>query len=125
VTEVLIVDDSPPIRLLIRRRLEMAGHNVAEAGDGFGALAVLEGTGNDDGVELVIMDAAMPGMDGAEALEQMKERWPDLPVIGLSASLDLGERPEWNRADDFIEKPIDFERLLEQVRRLTSGRSRP
>jgi CheY-like chemotaxis protein len=125
VTDVLVVDDSPPIRLLIKRRLEIAGHRVFEAGDGHEAIEILEGQAGSDEIELVILDAAMPNMTGADALNEIRERWPGLPVIGLSASLDLGERPEWESAADFIGKPIDFDRLLTGIRQLTSGLPRP
>ena len=124
-TEVLVADDSPPIRLLVKRRLEMAGHRVLEAADGREAIEALEGPENGDRVEIVILDAAMPNMSGAEAMEEIGKRWPELPVIGLSASLDLGERPEWAPAADFIGKPIDFDRLLGRIEELTSGPPRP
>ena len=124
-TEILVADDSPPVRLLVKRRLELAGHHVLEAGDGCEALEALEGPKNGDRVKVVILDAAMPRMNGAEALEEIGKRWPTLPVIGLSASLDLGERPEWRAAADFIGKPIDFDRLLARIEELTSEPPRP
>jgi DNA-binding response OmpR family regulator len=124
-SDILIADDSPPIRLLLKRRLEMAGHHVLEAGDGCEALAILEGPSNGDVVEVVILDAAMPKMTGAEAMREIRTRWPGMPVIGLSASLDLGESEEWDAAADFIGKPIDFDRLLGRIEELTSGPPRP
>ena len=124
-SQVLIADDSPPLRLLVKRRLEMAGHHVVEAGDGCEVMKVLEGPENGDRIEVVILDAAMPRMTGAEALEEIGKRWPGLPVIGLSASLDLGERPEWQAAAEFLGKPIDFDRLLSRIEELTSGPPRP
>lgn len=122
---ILVADDSPPIRLLMRRRLEMAGHEVVEAEDGREAITRLEEPGEDGMVEVVILDAAMPKLTGAEALVLIGEKWPDIPVIGLSASLDLSEQPEWDGAADFFGKPIDFERLLERIEELTSGPPRP
>lgn len=124
-SDVLVADDSPPIRLLVKRRLELAGHHVVEAADGAEAIAALEGPDNGDRIDLVILDAGMPRMTGAEALEEIEVRWPGVPVIGLSASLDLGERPEWQSAADFFGKPIDFDRLLDRIDELTSGPPRP
>ena len=124
-SDILVADDSPPVRLLVKRRLEMAGHHVVEAGDGCEVMKILDGPENGDRIEVVILDAGMPRMDGAEALGEIEVRWPGLPVIGLSASLDLGEKPEWQSAADFFGKPIDFDRLLDRIEELTSGRPRP
>ena len=103
----------------------MAGHDVLEAGDGCDAVSRLEASESGPDVEVVILDAAMPRLDGAEALGLIGERWPGIPVIGLSASLDLGEKPEWSGAADFFGKPIDFDRLLERIEELTSEPPRP
>ncbi|WP_043307319.1 chemotaxis protein CheB [Pseudomonas sp. ML96] len=80
---VLVVDDSPVTRMLLRAVLEGEGFEVREAGSGDEALQVLAGFTPD----IVTMDVHMPGMNGYETTERILERYP-LPVVILSASID-------------------------------------
>jgi two-component system, chemotaxis family, protein-glutamate methylesterase/glutaminase len=80
---VLIVDDSPVLRLLLRSVLESEGFEVREAGSGEHALRVLEGYQPD----IITMDVHMPGMDGYEATGRILERYA-LPVVIVTASAD-------------------------------------
>ena len=75
--KVLIVDDEPRIRALIRQHLEHAGYECEEAGDGSAALVAL-GKG---GIDLVILDVMMPFMDGMNPLREMRARKMEVPVI--------------------------------------------
>lgn len=110
-TRVLVVDDEPAIRRLLRGALERAGHDVVEAADANAALAAAKAP-----VGLVLLDLGLPGRDGLELLPLLKAR--DLAVIVITArdatdekvaALDLG-------ADDYITKPFDTEELLARVR---------
>jgi CheY-like chemotaxis protein len=81
---VLLVDDEPGVRQLIRRMLERAGLDVVEAGSGPEALAALEQGAVR--IDLVLSDLIMPGQDGLELGRRIRLRWPALPVIYISAN---------------------------------------
>ena len=79
--KILIVDDEPRIRELIRENLQYSGYTCEEAGDGSAALSLLTGGGYD----LVILDLMMPFMDGMTCLREMRTRRINTPVIILTA----------------------------------------
>lgn len=112
--KILIVDDEPRIRELIKEHLEYAGFECEEAGDGSVALSIL-GKG---GIDLVILDVMMPFMDGMATLKEMRARKIETPVIMLTAR---GE--EYDRlagleggADDYIVKPFSPRELVARVK---------
>ncbi len=109
---ILVAEDSPAIRLLIRRRLEMAGHAVDEAENGLEALDRLRSTVAPD---LLMLDENMPRTDGAGLLTWVREACPELPVIVVSARRESESAPEMADADARFTKPIDFELLLAAV----------
>jgi DNA-binding response OmpR family regulator len=123
-SRVLVVDDSPSIRLLLVRRLEMAGHETTEAADGERALNALAGAGG-PAPELVLLDAMLPDAQGAGLLDTIRERSPGTPVLVVSAVSELANDPDWSGADGYVGKPIDFDDLLRRVEALTSGPPRP
>ena len=107
--KILIVDDEPRIRELIREHLQYAGYVCEEAGDGSAALSLLSGGGYD----LVILDVMMPFMDGMTCLREMRTRHINTPVIILTAR---GE--EYDKlagleggADDYVVKPFAIAEL--------------
>jgi len=111
--KILVVDDEPPIRKLLRMGLASQGHEVLDAPSGKVALELL-GTKPD----LVILDLGLPDTDGLELLRAIRYRLPDLPVVVLSsrgdeagkvAALDLG-------ADDYVTKPFGMNELFARVR---------
>ena len=109
---VLVVDDADHIRALVRRVLEEAGHEVAEASNGRECLRILY----DRKPELVLLDVSMPDMDGWEALERIRElTW--VPVLMVTARDDPPERVRGLRggADDYILKPFDPDELLARI----------
>ncbi len=117
---VLVVDDDPAIRGALREILEHAGHTVTEAETGERAVAALETARAD----VVLLDLAMPGMHGLEALERIRERAPDTGVIVITGEATLRHAIQAGQrgAFDFIEKPPDREHLLgvvEQAARVT------
>ena len=124
-SRALIVDDSPSIRLLLVRRLEMEGHETVEAADGRRALAALGKPGPDGEPDIVLLDAMLPDANGAEILHSLKRTRPDLPVLVVSAMSGLARDPEWAAADGHLAKPIDFDDLLGRIAALTSGPPRP
>jgi len=108
--DVLVVDDDADIRQMLRGVLEDEGHAVAEAPDGSRALAVLGGRRFD----AVLLDVKMPGMNGLEALEQIREQAPHTGIIMVSGegSIATAVQAIKRGAFDFIEKPVDPEHLL-------------
>jgi two-component system, OmpR family, KDP operon response regulator KdpE len=111
--KALVIDDDPQIRRALRAGLERNGYTVALAASGEEGLdAAAEGT-----PDVVILDLAMPGMDGLEVCRQLRE-WSSIPIIVLSvregekdkiAALDLG-------ADDYLTKPFSLDELLARLR---------
>ncbi len=107
---VLIVDDDPDTRRTLARAMRRFGHEVEEAHDGYDGLAKL-----DEGVDLVLLDVNMPGMDGFGLVERMRRdtRHRDVPVMMVTGQ--SGEQ-NWRRAleagaSDFIGKPMDLSEL--------------
>ena len=78
---ILVADDEPDIVLSLSDRLKWLGHAVTSACDGQAALTALES----QPVDLVFLDVEMPKLSGIEVLRRIRQRWPDLPVIILTA----------------------------------------
>ena len=110
--QILIVDDEPAIRRLVRGAIERAGFGVIEAANAADALALA----HRDGCELVLLDLGLPDRDGIELVPLIKAM--DRALIVLTArdettekvaALDLG-------ADDYVVKPFDTDELLARIR---------
>ncbi|HLQ38375.1 MAG TPA: sigma-54 dependent transcriptional regulator [Planctomycetota bacterium] len=112
---LLIVDDEPDLRWVLRGLFEDAGFNVAEAGDGEAALQSLQSTPAD----VVLSDVRMPQLPGLELLRKVRASMPDLPVVLLSAVEDIATAVDAIKegAFDWQQKPYDPERLLLTVQR--------
>ena len=82
---ILLVDDDPGVRIAARSMLEELGHDVVEADDGPAALAIV---GQDRGFELIIVDFAMPGMNGAELIEAVRNFWPEAHFLLLTGYVE-------------------------------------
>ncbi len=111
---ILIVDDDPPIRRLLRTALTAQNYRVEEAVDGESALEFLKRNSAD----LVVLDLGLPGMDGLEVVRRLRADGAATPIIILSsrddeagkvAALDLG-------ADDYVAKPFGVEELSARIR---------
>ena len=111
---VLVVDDDASNRDLIAEVLADEGHDVAQAGEGACALAMLAAWPAD----LILLDLLMPEMDGwaFRARQLATPRSADVPVIMLSAARDV--RVEALRPAAFVPKPFDLEHLLATVANL-------
>lgn len=114
---ILVVDDSPDNVFLIQTILEEEGYVINTAEDGASALAQIE----QSLPHLVLLDVMMPGMDGFEVTQRIKQnaKLPFIPILLITAynqpsvaqGLDMG-------ADDFIRKPVEVDELLARVRSL-------
>ncbi|MDY7561645.1 sigma-54 dependent transcriptional regulator [Pseudomonas sp. 10B1] len=106
---VLVVDDEPKLCDLLASALSQGEIQVFTAGNGLHALAVLER----EAIDLVISDWRMPGMDGPQLLAEIKVRYPDLPVIVMTAysTVKNAVQSMRNGAFDYISKPFDIDEL--------------
>ncbi|MDB5984315.1 MAG: sigma-54-dependent Fis family transcriptional regulator [Pseudomonas sp.] len=106
---VLVVDDEPKLCDLLASALGQGEITVFTAGNGLHALAVLER----EEIDLVISDWRMPGMDGPQLLAEIKVRFPDLPVIVMTAysTVKNAVQSMRNGAFDYISKPFDIDEL--------------
>lgn len=110
---IMVVDDEQALRNVVKRSLEIEGYNVLAASDGVMALTLIE----DFKPDLVILDIKMPGLDGFQVLDIIRQR-SDVPVIMLSA---LGEVTTVRDAlavgaDDFLRKPFHIRELIARVK---------
>ena len=113
---VLVVDDEPMARTLLRLMLVRAGFEVVEAEDGYDALDKLK----EDEPDVMILDVMMPGIDGFHVCETVRAapNTSNLPIIMLSAKTDLESVKRGLRlgANKYLTKPISPEELTRQVR---------
>ena len=111
--KILVVDDEPPIRKLLRTGLGAQGYEVLDVPNGKAALELLAKK-----PDLVILDLGLPDIDGLELLKRIRHLHGSLPIVVLSsrgdeagkvAALDLG-------ADDYVTKPFGMDELLARMR---------
>ncbi|KJR97883.1 MAG: Fis family transcriptional regulator [Desulfobulbaceae bacterium BRH_c16a] len=115
---VLVVDDERSMRDFLKILLEKEGHKVATADNGGKALEIL---GNQS-VDVVVSDIRMPGITGIELLESIKEDFPELPVIMITAfaSPDDAVLAMKNGAFDYISKPFNVDEIKSVIESATS-----
>jgi two-component system, OmpR family, response regulator MprA len=113
---ILVVDDDPPIRRMLDRTLAAEGYRIETAGDGGEALAAVERSAPD----LLVLDVAMPGLDGLAVCRRIRGKGLATPVLLLTARDEVGERVAGldAGADDYLVKPFATEELLARVRAL-------
>src|SRR5271163_310744 len=118
---ILVVDDEEPIREIIDSMLSAAGYACKQAGSGMEALAVLT---SGEEFELMLSDLMMADLDGIGLLERTKERYPDMPVVMVTAVHDISVALAAirNGAYDYLLKPFEREQLLNTVSRALENR---
>ena len=119
---ILIVDDEPSLRKVLRAHLGRAGYEVEAAEDGHAAVRSLE----DEPFDLVVSDLRMPGMDGMELLGWCRSRYPGLPVVLITAHGTVDSAVEAIKlgAYDYITKPFDQEELRTIIQRALATEER-
>jgi two-component system KDP operon response regulator KdpE len=120
---ILVVDDDPSILLALRLVLQSRGYVVRAVPNGPSALAAAQ----DARPDAVVVDLAMPRMDGVEVIERLRA-WTRIPIIVLSAHTDEANKVRAldAGADDFVDKPFGNEELLARIRRaLSREQARP
>ncbi len=117
---LLVVDDERSIRDILAQVFEYEGHEVRVAGDGPDALDAVAAFHPD----VIFLDVKMPGMDGLEVLERLTESAAAAPVIMISGhgTIDTAVDATRKGAYDFLEKPLDTDRLLVTLRRALEHR---
>jgi len=110
---ILVVDDAPQVRRVLRATLTVEGYTVSEARDGGEALELFGA----EPFDIILLDVNMPGMDGLQACREIRRK-SDVPVIMLTVrdaerdkvlALDAG-------ADDYVVKPFGMQELLARIR---------
>ena len=118
---ILCVDDEPTQLMLLRLALTRAGHQVLEASDGHMGIQMA----HEHLPALVIMDLMMPGMDGATAVERIRnnEITAHIPVLVLSAyvNVDQARRALESGTEELISKSLNLSDLIEKVNGYTLG----
>lgn len=112
--KILVIDDEKSIRKTLREILEYENFKVEEAGDGSEGSAMCE----KESYDIVLCDIKMPKVDGMEALERIQKIRPDTPIIMISGhgTIETAVEAVKKGAFDFIEKPLDLNRLLVTIR---------
>ena len=121
-TRILVIDDEPNIRRMMRITLETDGYEVEDAGDGKGGLELF---GDGSRFDAVVLDQKMPGMDGLETLKQIRRRSPDASVVMATAyaSIELAVDAMKAGATDFLKKPLTPDTLRGAVLAAVAKRS--
>jgi CheY-like chemotaxis protein len=118
-----VVDDDMRNAFALSKVLRGKGFKVLIAQDGAKALQQLQSA---ERIDIVLMDIMMPGMDGYDTIRAIRSigRFAELPIIALTAKAMSGDEKKCLAAgaNDYLSKPIDFQRLLERmIRRLGGG----
>src|SRR6201993_4652731 len=118
---ILIVDDEETIREIVSSMLTSANFNCRQAASGMEALALLD---SGEAFELMLSDLMMANLDGIGLLEKTKERFPDMPVVMVTAVHDISVALAAirNGAYDYLLKPFEREQLLNTVSRALENR---
>lgn len=112
--KILIIDDERSIRRALGEILQFEGYEVAEAEDGNKGIEVCK----NEAFDLVFCDIKMPGKDGMEVLAEIHPLFPELPIVMISGhgTIETAVEAIKKGAFDFIEKPLDLNRILVTIR---------
>lgn len=119
---VLLIDDEPMVRKIVRKMLERAGHHVVDVENGREGLVQLE----QHACELILTDIIMPEVEGIEVLTTVKAKYPQSRVIAMSGggrtgNIDFLEIASKFGASATLHKPFTYETLLSVIEQTTSG----
>ena len=117
---VLVAEDYGDIRRMMKILLECRGYEVLEAADGYEAVKKAVS----DNPDLILMDIAMPVMDGLQAVKAIREHddLADVPIVAVTAYGEFyGDRARNAGCNDVIQKPLDFGRLEPMVESYIAG----
>lgn len=122
-TRILVVDDDPKIRAVIRRGLAYEGYRVIEAATGEEGLE----KSREHLPELVVLDVMLPGIDGLEVTRRLRSAGDEVAILMLTARDEVKDRVVGleTGADDYLVKPFSFEELLARVHALLRRKMAP
>lgn len=115
---ILIVDDEPDVRKVVRSVLEADGYQVAEAADGHAALSLLHSVGGPRGPHLVVLDVMMPGIDGIEVCSQIAHDRTKVLMLTAKDDAETRSAAEAAGCDRYMTKPFSAVELLDAARAL-------
>ena len=118
---ILLVEDEATVRSLVATALERAGHRVLTASDGREAITLADS--HHDPIELLVTDVVLPSMSGPRIAEDLRGRWPTLPVLLMSGytAAQLTDTDLSAEHTDLLPKPFGLSDLLAAVNRLLAG----
>jgi two-component system chemotaxis response regulator CheY len=121
---VLVVDDEPDIRKVVKMTLQKAGYEVLEAENGAKAIEVINSGENRLLLDVVICDIRMPKINGAEAIAYFRSHYPRVPLIVLTGFPDADMAISFLRQGvvDYLVKPVEGEKLRSAVARAIEQR---
>ena len=113
---VLVVDDDPGVREVVRANLELEGYTVHEAGSAEEGMRLLD----EEPPDLILLDVMMPQVDGWEMLRRVQEQHGPggIPVVMFSGQAEADEEAATRGAQGFVGKPFDLQRLIDQTKTL-------
>ena len=120
---VLVVDDEPDVRKVVRMTLEKAGYHVIEAEDGEQAINLLKTGDNLVNCGLILCDIRMPKVNGIECIEYFRDQAPGIPIVVITGypETELAVELMKKGVKDYLVKPIEGEKLLEIVNKHVSA----
>lgn len=123
-TKLLFVDDETAFLAAMKRRLEKRGFDVTTCASGMEALDYLQDHNNS--IEVVVLDVKMPGMDGIEALGEIKRKYPMIEVIMLTGHATVSSAIEGMKrgAFDYLMKPADIDAFTAKIEEAAGKRRR-
>jgi len=124
---LLIVDDEKQVCEMLQDRLDMMGYDCVVAHDGRSALALIALSTSQSPIDGVLLDLQMPIMDGLATLREIRDRYPDLPVLMMSAGPNSNPFKKLGPvgANDFIAKPLQQRDFVAKCTRLFPVQNSP
>ena len=124
---VLIVDDEPDVRKVVRMTLEKSGYNVVEAEDGEKGIEEIKKGENSILLNLIITDIRMPNMNGIDVINYYRKQWPSIPIIVLTGfpDLEMATTMLQHGVSDYLVKPVESDKLRASVAKAFEERKVP
>ena len=114
---IMVVDDEPDVRKVVRMTLEKAGYDVLEAEDGEKAIQEINKDENPLLLDIIISDIRMPKINGVEAISYFQQQWPRVPLIVLTGFPDMDMATGFLKQGivDYLVKPVEKEKLINAI----------